>query len=60
MKMAATTRTKRAKIEITKATLSGKTVTNTTMNQISVTRITAYMTQVTITIANNYFQYRGL
>ena len=44
MKMAATTRTKRAKIEITKATLSGKTVTNTTMNQISVTRITAYMT----------------
>ena len=57
MKMAATTRTKRGRIAITKAKLSGKTVTNTTMNQISVTRITEYMAQVTITIANNYFQY---
>ena len=43
MKMAATTRTKRGRIAITKAKLSGKTVTNTTMNQISVTRITEYM-----------------
>ena len=42
MNMTATTRTKRARIAITKAALSGKTVTNAAMNQTSVTTITAY------------------